>query len=253
MPGKVLKMATQTVAGLAHELDQEGCAYGQVSRERLSHIQAAVERVAGAIERVETKLNYVLAAIGLQLFGFVLGVIVFLLYHTGGKSSSNPVLHAPAMRLGGISSCPTRTSHEAGWIILCYTHQGEGNRMALTPQKIAHIIANRALFRTGRTTAVAIVYRTAYGGHTAVRANIILKQQGSSVPTALDTAGMVVNEYLAEFDLIIDPSAVAYVALTPGGAVDDASIAAATLLEVLSYRLSGLVQDRYQVSLRRLR
>ena len=211
MPGKVLKMATQTVAGLAHELDQEGCAYGQVSRERLSHIQAAVERVADEVQRVETKLNYVLAAIGLQLFGFVLGVIVFLLYHTGGK-----------------------------W-------------MALTPLKVAHIIANRAIFRAGRTTPVAIVYRTAYGGHTAVSANIILKGQGSSVPATLDTAGMVVNEYLAEFDLTIDPSMVAYVALTPNGAVDDAEYRRG--VAVGGAELSALRpgHDRYQVGLRRLR
>ena len=78
-------MATNTVGGLRHELDQDGCAFGQVSRERLAHIGTAVDRVAAEVQRLESKLNYVLAAIGLQLIGFVLGVVIFLLYHTGGK------------------------------------------------------------------------------------------------------------------------------------------------------------------------
>lgn len=124
--------------------------------------------------------------------------------------------------------------------------------MPLDARKIARIVANRVLIRQGRTTPVALVYRTAYGGQTAVAANIILKAQGSSQPPALDNTGMVVNEYLAEFDLSMDPSTVVYVALT-GGATDDASLAAAPLLEVLNWRLSGLVPDRYQVSLRRFR
>jgi hypothetical protein len=125
--------------------------------------------------------------------------------------------------------------------------------MPLDARKVARIVANRAILRQGRTTAVALVYRTAYGGQTAVTAQIILKAQGSSQPAVLDQAGMVVNEWLAEFDVSIDPSTVAYVALTPNGATDDASLAAAVCLEVLSYRLSGLVPNRYQVSLRRFR
>jgi hypothetical protein len=124
--------------------------------------------------------------------------------------------------------------------------------MPLAARKIARIVANRATMRQGRTTAVALVYRTAYGGQTALRADIILKGQGSSQPPVLDQAGMVVNEWLAEFDLSIDPATVAYVALT-GGATDDASLAAAVCLEVLSWRLSGLVPNRYQVALRRWR
>ena len=67
-------MTQPSVAGLRHELDREGCAYGQVSRERLAHVMEEVEAV-------EQKLNYLLAAVGMQLVGFVLSVLVFLLYH----------------------------------------------------------------------------------------------------------------------------------------------------------------------------
>ncbi len=67
-------MANNAMAGLRHELDRDGCAYGQVSRERINHVMVAVEAV-------EHKLNYVLAAVGVQLVGFVFAVLVFLLYH----------------------------------------------------------------------------------------------------------------------------------------------------------------------------
>ncbi len=59
---------------LRRELDLEGCAFGQVSRERLSH-------VAEAVRSVDAKLNYVLAAVGLQLFGFLLAVTLYVLAH----------------------------------------------------------------------------------------------------------------------------------------------------------------------------
>ena len=67
-------MASNTVAALRHELDQDGCAFGKVSRERLNH-------VAEAVVAVDAKLNYVLAAVAVQLFGFLLGVVLFFLYH----------------------------------------------------------------------------------------------------------------------------------------------------------------------------
>jgi hypothetical protein len=67
-------MAVTSVSSLRHELDSDGCAYGQVSRERISHV---IEQ----IESVDHKVNYVLAAVGLQLLGFMLGVVMFLLYH----------------------------------------------------------------------------------------------------------------------------------------------------------------------------
>jgi hypothetical protein len=65
-------MAANTLAGLRRELDHDGCAYGQVSRERLSH-------VVDAVEGMERKLNYILGAVGLQLLGFFIGVVVYLL------------------------------------------------------------------------------------------------------------------------------------------------------------------------------
>lgn len=74
MPGKVTQVVMNSVVGLRHELDRDGCAYGQVSRERIAHVMEAVEAV-------EHKLNYVLAAVGLQLVGFFIGVVLFLLNH----------------------------------------------------------------------------------------------------------------------------------------------------------------------------
>ena len=123
----------------------------------------------------------------------------------------------------------------------------------LDSRKIARIVANRLTIRGGRTIQVAAVYRTAYGGNTAVTISIILKQQGTAQPAVLDQTSVVANEYLAELDLAIDPRPIAYIALTPNGATDDASIAAAVLLEILEYRQSGLIANRWQLSLRRLR
>lgn len=64
---------------LRHDLDQSGCAYGQVSRERLSHIQDAVDRVENQVVKVEARLTYVLAALALQFVGFFITVVVFML------------------------------------------------------------------------------------------------------------------------------------------------------------------------------
>ena len=69
-----MHMANQAIVSLRHELDLEGCAFGQVSRERLDH-------VAAAVQSVDAKLNYVLAAVGLQLFGFLLAVVLYFLAH----------------------------------------------------------------------------------------------------------------------------------------------------------------------------
>lgn len=71
MAGEVVRMATNSIAGLRRELDHDGCAYGQVSRERLSH-------VVDAVEGMERKLNYILGAVALQLAGFFIGVVMYL-------------------------------------------------------------------------------------------------------------------------------------------------------------------------------
>ena len=69
-----MPVARTMMTALRHELDLEGCAFGQVSRERLNH-------VAAAVQSVDAKLNYVLAAVALQLFGFLLAVVLYLLAH----------------------------------------------------------------------------------------------------------------------------------------------------------------------------
>ncbi len=129
--------------------------------------------------------------------------------------------------------------------------------MALTPAKIRHILANRAIMRVGRMTPVAAVYRTAYGGQTAEALNVVLKEQGTNDPTVEDTISRRVAEYVAELPIEADPRAIAYLALTPVTAgvpaLDEASIAAAIQLEIVSYRQSGLAPNRRLVTLRRLR
>jgi len=64
---------------LRNALDHDGCAYGQVSRERLTHIQDGLDRVEAQSSRVEARLTYVLAAIALQFLGFFIAVVVYVL------------------------------------------------------------------------------------------------------------------------------------------------------------------------------
>jgi hypothetical protein len=129
--------------------------------------------------------------------------------------------------------------------------------MTLDARKQAHIVANRAIQRAGRTTPVAAVYRTAYGGQIAAVVALILKQQGSSDPRVEDQTGKTAAEYIAELPLDVDPRPIAYFALTPvtngAAALDADSIAAAIQLEIVAYRQSGLVPNRWQLTLRRLR
>ncbi len=127
--------------------------------------------------------------------------------------------------------------------------------MALTPlnaSKLAHIAANRVTMRLGRSIGVAAVYRTAYGGFQAVSVQIVLKQVDSADPLVRDQTEKTINEYLAELPVDVDPRPIAYLALTDG-AIDDASVAAAIKLEVLSYRKVGLALDRWLLELRRMR
>jgi hypothetical protein len=124
--------------------------------------------------------------------------------------------------------------------------------MMLDTTKRARVVANRDKIRAGRTTSVAAVYRTAYGGCQAVAVPLILKQQGTSNPATEDQTSTFNNEYVAELPITIDPKPIAYFALT-GGALDEAGIATAIQLEVIEYRLSGLVPNRWQLTLRRLR
>ncbi len=72
-------MAGISIAGLRRELDHDGCAFGQVSRERLDNLAERLDGVAAGVAGVERKLNYVLGAVGLQLFAFLLGVVAFTL------------------------------------------------------------------------------------------------------------------------------------------------------------------------------
>lgn len=124
--------------------------------------------------------------------------------------------------------------------------------MALTAKKLAHILANRTTMRIGRTVQVAAVFRTEYGGQRAVAVAMVLKQGPTADPATVDQTLQQNNEYVAECPLEVDPRQMAYIALT-GGALDDASIAAAWQLEVIGYLLAGLSGDRWILHLRRFR
>ena len=122
----------------------------------------------------------------------------------------------------------------------------------LDARKIARIARLRAIVRQGRTIQAAAVYRTAYGGLRAESVALVLKERGEPDPTVIDEEGIQTIQFVAELDIAIDPRPIAYIALT-GGATDDASLAAAERLEVLRYARVGLVQDRWLLTLRRMR
>ncbi len=63
-----------TISGLRAGLDADGCAHGRVTRERIDNM---VDRIGG----IETKVNWILGSVGVQLVGFVLGVVLFVLNH----------------------------------------------------------------------------------------------------------------------------------------------------------------------------
>ena len=67
-------MPANTINALRASLDREGCAYGQVSRERLDNL-------AEDIKSIESKVSLVAGSAVLQLVSFVLAVIMFLLNH----------------------------------------------------------------------------------------------------------------------------------------------------------------------------
>jgi hypothetical protein len=59
---------------LRDALDREGCAFGQVTRERVDNMMAH-------LQNMDAKVNMIAAGVVLQLVGFFFAVIVFLLNH----------------------------------------------------------------------------------------------------------------------------------------------------------------------------
>ena len=59
---------------LREGLDREGCAFGQVTRERLDNL-------AGHLEALDDKVTMIAAGVGLQLVAFFFAVMLFLLNH----------------------------------------------------------------------------------------------------------------------------------------------------------------------------
>ena len=78
-------MAANSVNGLRHELEQDGCGFGRVTEEKVRGLSESVLRLEREIGKVDGKLNYVLGVVGIQLLSFLLAVVIFLLYHLGGK------------------------------------------------------------------------------------------------------------------------------------------------------------------------
>jgi len=62
------------IGALRDALDREGCAFGQVTRERLDNVLAGVQGM-------ENKINMIAAGVILQLIGFCFAVLLFLLNH----------------------------------------------------------------------------------------------------------------------------------------------------------------------------
>ena len=67
-------MPANTINALRTSLDHDGCAFGQVSRER-------VDNLAQDIKSIESKVSFVAGSVVLQLVSFVLAVMLFLLNH----------------------------------------------------------------------------------------------------------------------------------------------------------------------------
>jgi hypothetical protein len=67
-------MPANTINALRASLDRDGCAHGQVSRERLDNL-------AQDIKSIESKVSFVASSVVLQLVSFVLAVMMFLLNH----------------------------------------------------------------------------------------------------------------------------------------------------------------------------
>ena len=59
---------------LRESLDRDGCAFGQVTRERL-------DNVLGHLQSMESKVNLIATGVTLQLVAFFFAVILFLLNH----------------------------------------------------------------------------------------------------------------------------------------------------------------------------
>jgi hypothetical protein len=62
------------MGALRDALDREGCAFGQVTRERVDNMMAH-------LQNMDSKVNMIAAGVVLQLVGFFFAVIVFLLNH----------------------------------------------------------------------------------------------------------------------------------------------------------------------------
>jgi hypothetical protein len=67
-------MSPNSVNAWRASLDRDGCAFGQVSRERVDHL-------AQDIKSIEAKISFVAGSVVLQLVSFLLAVLVFLLNH----------------------------------------------------------------------------------------------------------------------------------------------------------------------------
>ena len=68
------RYAQVLVGSLRDALDHEGCAFGQVTRER-------VDNVLARVQNIEAKVNMIAAGVALQLIGFLFAVILFTLNH----------------------------------------------------------------------------------------------------------------------------------------------------------------------------
>lgn len=62
------------VVALREGLDHDGCAFGQVTRERLDNMVAQ-------LQSVEAKLTMIAVGVGLQLVAFCFAVLLFRLNH----------------------------------------------------------------------------------------------------------------------------------------------------------------------------
>lgn len=77
--GRVLRLPpVNSVAGLRQNLDDGGCAFGQVSRERVDNLITDVGLLRGEVHALKAQVSYVFVCVLLQLVAFVLAVILYV-------------------------------------------------------------------------------------------------------------------------------------------------------------------------------
>ena len=68
-----------SIAGLKDQLDREGSAYDQVTRERVDNVADDIAEIKSRVGTIESHATLILSGVILNLLGFVATLVVFIL------------------------------------------------------------------------------------------------------------------------------------------------------------------------------